>query len=87
MKEIVLPSGKFARMRNITWKDFDDIFAVATDNVWLMQTRLMAQVITIDGKSVTVEELQDMAADEVLPIFNMISKKFDQINKLKNGIA
>jgi hypothetical protein len=75
MKELVLPSGRFARIRPMVWGDF----IAAMGQGELMSTVLITRCVTIDDQQLTVEEL--LAADprEIFPIHRIVSEDLGAI--------
>ena len=73
MKELVLPSGRFAKIRNMTWWD-----RVLTSNinpeVYIFCMAL--RVTTIDGEPLTAQEASEMPLEEANPIIELVA---DQI--------
>lgn len=82
--EIVLPSGRFARIRQILWEDF--VLSYDQD-INVMATKLAARVATIDGASVTVEELMKFDLGEFMPINQIIGTIATEAMRTRKGIA
>jgi hypothetical protein len=55
-KEVVLPSGAFARLRNVTWADRIIATIAGKGNPELYIVNLVARVTTIDEKAITVDQ-------------------------------
>jgi uncharacterized linocin/CFP29 family protein len=70
MREIVLPSGRFAAFRPLTWRD-----RVATWGIASIEERVIAlacRAVTIDGELLTLEQALDMELEEAEPIIQAI---------------
>lgn len=80
VKEIVLPSGRFARMRGMTWWDR---CCTRNDNaeIWIMA--MATRVVTIDGARLTFEEAQEMGLEEANPIIVMVADQMAEALKTK----
>jgi len=73
MKEIVLPSGRFATLRPITWRD-----RVITYSNTDLEARIMALaclVVKIDGEQLTKDQAGDMELSEAQPIIEVICQE------------
>lgn len=71
--EVVLPSGKFARIRMLTGRDYivaQQQMAAGRD----MLFTFMSLATMIDDKSVTYDELLDMDMRDVNAIVGVVSK-------------
>ena len=69
MREIVLPSGKFASMRPVLALDILLSFTKDFPNVGLME-----RTVTIDGERLTYEQYLAMDAVEFMPILGMVAE-------------
>lgn len=70
MKEIVLPSGRFAAVRSLTWADRMATFGIADFEKRVMT--LAVRAVTIDGAPLTPQDAQDMELEEANPIIEAI---------------
>lgn len=70
-KEIVLPSGRFAAFRPITW---GDVIASYSDSSPRMMATLASLICQIDGAPLTVELVIEMEISEFVPIVNIITE-------------
>jgi hypothetical protein len=61
-KEVILPSGAFAKIRSLTWGDriLANIGAAASGGGEMYLAHLVARVATIDGEAVTVEQALEL---------------------------
>lgn len=73
MKEIVLPSGRFATLRPITWKDRVMTYAILDLEERVI--RLACRVVTIDGEILTRAAADEMELTEAEPIIQAICKE------------
>jgi hypothetical protein len=55
-KEVVLPSGAFARLRNVLWRDRVIANGAAQGNTEMYFVHLVTRVVTIDEKEVTLDQ-------------------------------
>ena len=69
MKEIVLPSGKFATLRPITWWDKVVCATESTDTLVFL---IACRVVKIDGAELTFEQAKLMTLEDAQPIINSI---------------
>ena len=69
MKELVLPSGRFASIRPITW--WDKVLCHC-DSTELMLILLACRVVTIDGEALTLGQAQEMELAEAMPLITVI---------------
>lgn len=83
MKEIVLPSGRFASIRPITWWDKVICSNPSTD---VLVTGIACRVVTIDGEPLTFAQAQEMHVAEANPIISSICEELIAGIKSK-GIA
>lgn len=72
MIELVLPSGRFASIRPITWMDRAQSFDPGEPiDFWLM--RLATRCVLIDGEALKMEEFARMELTEANPIINALT--------------
>lgn len=71
VKEIVLPSGRFAAIREAS---FSDIQASYSENGMLTMANLAALLVTIDGEPITTEALDRMSLSDAMLIINTIAE-------------
>jgi hypothetical protein len=83
MKEIVLPSGKFAALRPITW--WDRVLSVHA-NTDMMVLLIATRIVLIDGAQLTLEQAQAMDLQDAQPIINSICEDLVAGYKAK-GVA
>jgi len=83
-REVVLPSGRFAKIRPILW---GDMVAAYDTNTYVMVTKLAARLVSIDEHVVSMEELLNMEAEEFMPINEMLCKSMSSALKFKDGVA
>lgn len=69
-KEIVLPSGRFAAFRPLTWRD--RLFTWGLASVEERILALACRAVTIDGEPLTMEQALDMELEEAEPIIQAI---------------
>lgn len=67
--EIVLPSGRFASFRPITW---GDVIASHADNGPHMMAVMATLVCRIDGELLALPDIRMMPIVEFMPIVNII---------------
>jgi hypothetical protein len=70
VKEIVLPSGRFATLRPLKWAD-----RVMTYGLPEVEQRIMAlavRTVCIDGEPLTMQQAQEMELTEAEPIIQAI---------------
>ncbi len=65
MKEIVLPSGRFATLRPITW--WDKVLT-SNANIDLMILTMACRIVKIDKQELTMDAAQEMPLHEANPI-------------------
>ena len=70
MREVVLPSGRFAAVRDITWEDRVCTYDANTE-FWLF--KLAGRVVQIDGENLTLIDAAKMNIVEANPIIEMIA--------------
>lgn len=83
MREVVLPSGRFATLRPITWWD-KAICANASSD--LLVLGLACRVVTIDGEPLTFQQAQEMELLDANPLIGLICDELIAGMKSK-GIA
>ena len=83
MTEIVLPSGRFAQMRRITW--FDRVVCSNVE-IEIMVMSLACRITTLDGVQLTWTEAQAMDLCEANPLIDGVLKQLNNAFKSK-GIA
>lgn len=71
--EVVLPSGRFARLRTLTGRDYLSAQKMISEGVDSSLVFIVLGV-TIDDKPVTYEEVLNMELCEVYNITSMVSK-------------
>jgi hypothetical protein len=70
VKELVLPSGRFAQIRDLTW--WDRVLTAHTNpEVYIIA--MAVRVTTIDGEPLTLQMAGDMTLDEANPIIELIA--------------
>lgn len=70
-KEIVLPSGRFASFRAMTW---GDVMEAHSDNGPRMMAVMATLVCRIDGEALTLLDVHEMTLAEFMPIVNIIAE-------------
>lgn len=83
MKEIILPSGRFAAIRQITWMDRAVCFDTHGE---VMLMKLASRVVTIDGEALRMEAAAEMPLDDANPIIQAIIEQLLQALKSR-GVA
>ena len=74
-KEVVLPSGRFAKIRGLTGKDY--LEAAKPENKNLNMAFLFVTLsVTIDEQPVTYREMEEMDLRDVMAILPEINKFF-----------
>ena len=71
--EIVLPSGRFAKIRGLTGKDYLEAVKASREGQD-MSFVMVTLAVTIDDKPVTYQDLQDMDLRDVMTIMPEITK-------------
>jgi hypothetical protein len=71
-KEVVLPSGRFASIRPLTWLDRVKTYSVVDLEERLI--RLAVRCVTIDGAPLSREQADEMELTEAQPIIEEICK-------------
>ena len=79
--EIVLPSGKFARIRPILTVDF--LLAASAEH---MMAALVASNTLIDDEYVTYQDVLQMPLEDSLPLMDIINLKLNSANKTVKGV-
>ncbi len=79
--EIVLPSGKFARVRPILTIDF--LLAASAEH---MIAALVASNTLIDDEYVTYQEVLEMPLEDAMPLLDLINLKLKLANKTVKGV-
>ena len=79
--EIVLPSGKFARIRPILTVDF-----LLAANAEHMIAALVASNTLIDDEYVTYQEVLEMPLEDAMPLLDLINSKLSSANKTVKGV-
>lgn len=82
--EVVLPDGRFALIRTIT---VADVVATQHANFMMHVAGMAAAVTTIDGLSITLQDILRMDWADYLPISNELNKQFAAADRTKNGVA
>lgn len=82
-REVVLPSGRYARLRVIT--PFDMITCYS-ENPFSFSASVMVSAVTIDEAPVTVDTLKNMSIEEASPIYTMIAEALKDAMKFQGGI-
>lgn len=79
--EIVLPSGKFARIRPILTVDF-----LLAANAEHMMAALVASNTLIDDEYVTYQDVLQMPLEDSMPLLDLINLKLKLANKTVKGV-
>lgn len=83
-REIVLPSGVFAKIRRINWID------LALANIGepaLLQLRLAQRVVTFDGEVWPLEKIMSLDVDDAIPVSELINAQILTAKKFEGGIG
>lgn len=83
-REVVLPSGRFASIKAMTW---GDVVVCYDQNAMAMSAKLASRMVSIDGQPVTLDQVMEMEACEYFPINEIICKEIVEAMKFKDGIA
>ena len=75
MNEIVLPSGKFARLRPLTALDF-----LLSQKLPHPEAVLVSLAVTFDDASLTYAEVLELPLEEFMPVMGMLGKVLTKIN-------
>ena len=81
-KELVLPSGVFARVRSITVGDMAGSDVCSTG---VFHVLLVSRITTFDGVSLTPDELAKQDYEEVAPLFVHVYKELHRIVQIAHG--
>ena len=74
-KEVVLPSGRFAKVRGLTGRDY--LEAAKPENKNLNMAFVMVTLsVTIDDQPVTYQDMEEMDLRDVMVILPEINKFF-----------
>jgi len=84
VKEVVLPSGRFAAFRKLRFGDF---VISHDDNPHAMLAKLAEQTVTLDGEPISFEQIMEMDAGEFFPISKVLSDFMCEAMSTQNGIA
>lgn len=68
--EVVLPSGRFARMRKP--KALDLLTFVGSNRIF--EAHLIAQCLTIDDEKLSYEQVLDLDIEEAMPIVGQLNQ-------------
>ncbi len=82
-REIVLPSGRYARMRPLMWLDMVQSY---DENPFAWMAKLAVRVIEIDGVCMSAEHVLEMDMMEAMPVLNMLSEALKEVYKFRGGI-
>ena len=80
--EVVLPSGRFAAMREPLVADL-----LAARTIPHPDIALAIRTVQIDGEPLTMDQVLGMTAEEYMPIYNMIEAYAVKVGKFKKGIV
>lgn len=72
--EIVLPSGRFARFRPVL--AIDILLALKAQ---FPEAALISRVVTLDGESLSYEQVLNMEAEEFMPVMVKINEILSKI--------
>ena len=84
MVELVLPSGRFAQIRDAT---AGDIVYAYHSNPLLMTMILASRMVTLDGEEVPLADWLKMPLTDYSPIMNAVSSLTINATQQKKGIA
>lgn len=82
-REVVLPSGRYARLRKLTAFDLTTCY---DENAFRMMAMVMVSAVTIDDKPLDVDDLKTLDLEEAAPIYGMISEALKQAMQFHGGI-
>jgi hypothetical protein len=82
--ELVLPSGRFARIRKVT---LADLIISHNDNAMASMVGIAALTTTVDGEKLTSEQWADMEIEEAMPILKHIARSLQEALLHTKGIA
>lgn len=85
-QEVVLPSGEFCRVGTIRVMDMAAAFSVGNSGI-LSMAILAHRLATIDGRSLTLDQVLQMSHADAAPIFHLLTKQMDKAFKTREGIA
>ena len=74
MREIVLPSGRFATIRRLTGADLLALPQTASFNTNALTMHLITLAVRIDGEAVTMQDLTAMDLQDVLPLYSEVAR-------------
>lgn len=83
IREIVLPSGRYARMRPLTWMDLVTSY---DSNPFAMLAKLALSTVEIDGENMTADDISGMGMEDASPIMAMIGDAMLQAQKFQGGV-
>jgi hypothetical protein len=72
LKELVLPSGRFAAMRPITWADRIVAYGAHRDSLELVVLAIACRITKIDGEVLTQDAAVEMALEDANPIIEAV---------------
>lgn len=85
MKEVVLPSGGFAKSRPILVSDMVAAFAQANG---LGSTAILVhRCVTVDDSPLALIQVLSMEWTEACPLFTLMTNQLNEALKTKDGIA
>lgn len=82
-KEVVLPSGRYAKMRQLTWMDMINAY---NGNPFQMMAVLAMIAVTVDDKAIDADFISTAPLSEALPILSMLGEALAQANKHQGGV-
>ena len=82
-KEVVLKSGRFAKLRKPVWLDM--VMSYNPTNPLLITTAVIARCCTVDDKTLTVEQWCQMDIDEIHPILVLLGSYIQTAQNLGRG--
>jgi hypothetical protein len=75
-REVKLPSGKIARIRDFLGKDIREAQKVADGEAGSLIFAIIATTTTIDGKGITMEDVDAMAGLDALELMKQFGTNF-----------
>lgn len=84
--EIVLPSGRFARIKPPRWADIVRLYGSGTNSLEA-SAELIAKCCTVDGRGITALEVLDMDCTEVIPMWRGVNRFIELAFALSKGVA
>jgi hypothetical protein len=72
MREVVLPSGAFARIRRLTWRDRIEVMKLVAGDTESMWVKLAVRAITLDDKPLEEEQVLDLDWRDSTAIINAL---------------